>query len=160
MAVECIFVCLSSCALESHGESVGGKSDVGAGLSLWCQCCDFVSVRGGFLHLTEALSFRRDPDLISSTVCAIIATLKSGEKCNVEPELISKGMDVLLLSFAAAAWTSSPAKAVPTVQAVGFCLLPGSENVNWSKLGPILYHLLSPTACGFINCVWGLWANC
>ncbi|OWK61964.1 Integrator complex subunit 1 [Lonchura striata] len=52
-------------------------------------------VRGGFLHLTEALSFRRDPDLISSTVCAIIATLKSGEKCNVEPELISKGMDVL-----------------------------------------------------------------
>lgn len=111
MAVECIFVCLSSCALEPHGESVGGKSDVGAGLSLWCQCCDFVTVRGGFLHLTEALSFRRDPDLISSTVCAIIATLKSGEKCNVEPELISKGMDVILLSFAAAAaWTSSPAR--------------------------------------------------
>lgn len=51
------------------------------------------------MHLTEALTFRRDPDLISSTVRAIIATLKSGEKCNVEPELISKGMVVLLLSF-------------------------------------------------------------
>nr|XP_030141073.3 integrator complex subunit 1 isoform X2 [Taeniopygia guttata] len=53
-------------------------------------------VRGGFLHLTEALSFRRDPDLISSTVCAIIATLKSGEKCNVEPELISKVLQGLI----------------------------------------------------------------
>ncbi|NXM11999.1 INT1 protein, partial [Ploceus nigricollis] len=53
-------------------------------------------VRGGFLHLTEALSFRRDPDLISSTVCAINATLKSGEKCNVEPELISKVLQGLI----------------------------------------------------------------
>ncbi|XP_074452919.1 integrator complex subunit 1 isoform X1 [Larus michahellis] len=53
-------------------------------------------VRGGFLHLTEALTFRRDPDLISSTVRAIIATLKSGEKCNVEPELISKVLQGLI----------------------------------------------------------------
>jgi len=49
------------------------------------------------LHLTEALTFRHDPDLISSTVRAIIATLKSGEKGNVEPERISKGMTVFLL---------------------------------------------------------------
>ncbi|NXF51584.1 INT1 protein, partial [Oceanites oceanicus] len=53
-------------------------------------------VRGGFLHLTEALTFRRDSDLISSTVRAIIATLKSGEKCNVEPELISKVLQGLI----------------------------------------------------------------
>lgn len=51
------------------------------------------------MHLTEALTFRRDPDLISSTVRAIIATLKSGEKCNVEPELISKGVSVLSTSL-------------------------------------------------------------
>jgi len=104
MAVECsVFGCLSSCALEPHGASLRGKLDVGAGLALRCQCCDFFAVRGGFLHLTEALTFRHDTDLISSTVRAIIATLKSGEKCNVEPELISKGMAVLLLSFAVAA---------------------------------------------------------
>lgn len=80
-----------------------GKGSLMWGLALWCQCCDFFAVRGGFLHLTEALTFRRDSDLISSTVCAIIATLKSGEKCNVEPELIGKGTAVLLLSFPVAA---------------------------------------------------------
>ncbi|KAM4023912.1 integrator complex subunit 1 [Anomaloglossus baeobatrachus] len=47
-------------------------------------------VRSGFLHLAEALAFRREPDVINSTLCAIITTLKSGDKCNVEPELISK----------------------------------------------------------------------
>ncbi|XP_061455379.1 integrator complex subunit 1 isoform X2 [Rhineura floridana] len=47
-------------------------------------------VRGGFLHLADALAFRRDTDMIGSTVCAIIASLKSGEKYNVEPELVSK----------------------------------------------------------------------
>ncbi|XP_042293672.1 integrator complex subunit 1 isoform X1 [Sceloporus undulatus] len=47
-------------------------------------------VRGGFLHLAEALAFRRDTDVIGSTVCAIVTTLKSGEKYNVEPELVSK----------------------------------------------------------------------
>lgn len=34
MTLECVFVCLSSSALEPHGESVGGKSDVG----LACPC--------------------------------------------------------------------------------------------------------------------------
>ncbi|XP_044289697.1 integrator complex subunit 1 [Varanus komodoensis] len=49
-----------------------------------------VAVRGGFLHLAEALAFRHNADVIGSTVCAIITTLKSGEKFNVEPELVSK----------------------------------------------------------------------
>ncbi|XP_007467137.1 PREDICTED: integrator complex subunit 1 [Lipotes vexillifer] len=47
-------------------------------------------VRSGFLHLAEALTFRGDPEVVSSTVRAIAATLKSGEGCDVEPELISK----------------------------------------------------------------------
>lgn len=55
-----------------------------------------MAVRGGFLHLAEALAFHRDADLIGSTVCTIISTLKSGEKHNVEPELISKGQFVFL----------------------------------------------------------------
>nr|XP_014436471.1 integrator complex subunit 1 isoform X1 [Pelodiscus sinensis] len=53
-------------------------------------------VRGGLLHLAEALAFRRDPDVVSSTVRTIIATLKSGEKCTVEPELISKVLQGLI----------------------------------------------------------------
>uniref|UniRef100_A0A8D0G6X8 Integrator complex subunit 1 n=1 Tax=Sphenodon punctatus TaxID=8508 RepID=A0A8D0G6X8_SPHPU len=53
-------------------------------------------VRGGFLHLAEALPYSHAPDAISSTVRAIIATLKSGEKCNVEPELVSKVLQGLI----------------------------------------------------------------
>ncbi|XP_073504214.1 integrator complex subunit 1 isoform X1 [Phyllobates terribilis] len=53
-------------------------------------------VRGGFLHLAEALAFRREPDVINSTLCAIITTLKAGDKCNVEPELISKVLQGLI----------------------------------------------------------------
>ena len=49
------------------------------------------AVRSGFLHLAEALTFRGDPEVVSSTIRAITATLKSGEGCDVEPELISKG---------------------------------------------------------------------
>ena len=49
------------------------------------------AVRSGFLHLVEALTFRGDPEAVSSTVRAIVATLRSGEQCDVEPELISKG---------------------------------------------------------------------
>ncbi|XP_073647922.1 integrator complex subunit 1 isoform X1 [Tursiops truncatus] len=48
------------------------------------------AVRSGFLHLAEALTFRGDPEVVSSTIRAIAATLKSGEGCDVEPELISK----------------------------------------------------------------------
>ncbi|XP_073492849.1 integrator complex subunit 1 isoform X2 [Aquarana catesbeiana] len=53
-------------------------------------------VRSGFLHLAEALAFRQEPDVINSTLCAIITTLKSGDKCNVEPELISKVLQGLI----------------------------------------------------------------
>nr|XP_026261451.1 integrator complex subunit 1 isoform X1 [Urocitellus parryii] len=53
-------------------------------------------VRSGLLHLAEALSFRRDLEVINSTVRAVIATLKSGEKCSVEPELISKVLQGLI----------------------------------------------------------------
>uniref|UniRef100_H2PLA8 Integrator complex subunit 1 n=1 Tax=Pongo abelii TaxID=9601 RepID=H2PLA8_PONAB len=47
-------------------------------------------VRGGLLRLAEALAFHQDLEVVSSTVRAIIATLRSGEHCSVEPELISK----------------------------------------------------------------------
>lgn len=50
------------------------------------------AVRSGFSHLVEALTFRGDPEAVSSTVRALVATLKSGEQCDVEPELISKGI--------------------------------------------------------------------
>ncbi|XP_061258356.1 integrator complex subunit 1 isoform X2 [Bos javanicus] len=54
------------------------------------------NVRSGFLHLVEALTFRGDPEAVSSTVRAIVATLKSGEQCDVEPELISKVLRSLI----------------------------------------------------------------
>uniref|UniRef100_A0A8B9YQD8 Integrator complex subunit 1 n=1 Tax=Bos mutus grunniens TaxID=30521 RepID=A0A8B9YQD8_BOSMU len=54
------------------------------------------AVRSGFLHLAEALTFRGDPEAVSSTVRAIVATLKSGEQCDVEPELISKVLRSLI----------------------------------------------------------------
>lgn len=50
-----------------------------------------LTVGSGLQHLAEALSFRHDLEMASSTVQAVIATLRSGEKCTVEPELISKG---------------------------------------------------------------------
>ncbi|XP_066868916.1 integrator complex subunit 1 isoform X1 [Kogia breviceps] len=53
-------------------------------------------VRSGLLHLAEALTFRGDPEVVSSTIRAIMATLKSGEGCDVEPELISKVLRALV----------------------------------------------------------------
>ncbi|XP_019493101.1 PREDICTED: integrator complex subunit 1 [Hipposideros armiger] len=47
-------------------------------------------VRSGFLHLADALAFRGDVEVVSSTIRALVATLRSGEKCGVEPELVSK----------------------------------------------------------------------
>lgn len=49
------------------------------------------AVRSGLLHLAEALTFHHDLEVANSTVRAVIATLRSGEKCTVEPELINKG---------------------------------------------------------------------
>eukprot|EP00063_Salmo_salar_P067181 XP_014042016.1 PREDICTED: integrator complex subunit 1-like [Salmo salar] len=50
-------------------------------------------VRTGFLHLAEALAYRRDSEV---AVRAIIATLKAGERCNAEPELIGKVLQGLV----------------------------------------------------------------
>ncbi|KAM4891971.1 integrator complex subunit 1 isoform 2-T2 [Sylvia borin] len=102
-------------------------------------------VRGGFLHLTEALSFRRDPDLISSTVCAIIATLKSGEKCNVEPELISKVLqgliethspyleELLTVLFSASVETTARCPAMKPIAVVCSLLLQDKEETPVKK---------------------------
>ncbi|NXF29595.1 INT1 protein, partial [Nyctibius bracteatus] len=102
-------------------------------------------VRGGFLHLTEALTFRRDPDLISSTVRAIIATLKSGEKCNVEPELISKVLqgliethspyleELLTVLFSATVETSGRFPAMKPIAVVSSLLLQDKEETPVKK---------------------------
>ncbi|NXD79846.1 INT1 protein, partial [Halcyon senegalensis] len=102
-------------------------------------------VRGGFLHLTEALTFRRDPDLISSTVRAIIATLKSGEKCNVEPELISKVLqglietqspyleELLTVLFSATAETAARFPAMKPIAVVSSLLLQDKEETPVKK---------------------------
>ncbi|CAB1341759.1 unnamed protein product [Coregonus sp. 'balchen'] len=50
-------------------------------------------LRTGFLHLAEALVYRRDSEV---AVRAIIATLKAGERCNAEPELIGKVLQGLV----------------------------------------------------------------
>ncbi|XP_062868566.1 integrator complex subunit 1 [Trichomycterus rosablanca] len=50
-------------------------------------------VRTGFLHLVEALAYRRDSEV---AVRGIIASLKAGEKCNAEPELIMKALQGLI----------------------------------------------------------------
>ncbi|XP_053512969.1 integrator complex subunit 1 isoform X2 [Artibeus jamaicensis] len=47
-------------------------------------------VRSGFLHLAEALAFRGDVEVVSSTARSLVAALRSGEKCGVEPELVDK----------------------------------------------------------------------
>lgn len=52
--------------------------------------CFCLSVRKGFLHLAEALAYRRDTEV---PLRAIIAMLKAGERCNAEAELIGKGIN-------------------------------------------------------------------
>ncbi|KAL4669111.1 hypothetical protein H8959_007665 [Pygathrix nigripes] len=54
------------------------------------------AVRGGLLRLADALAFRQDLEVVSSTVRAVVATLRSGEQCSVEPELISKVLQGLM----------------------------------------------------------------
>lgn len=49
------------------------------------------AVRSGLLRLAEALTFRGDVEGVSSTVRALVTTLRIGEKCSLEPELVSKG---------------------------------------------------------------------
>uniref|UniRef100_A0A8B9LSR4 Integrator complex subunit 1 n=1 Tax=Astyanax mexicanus TaxID=7994 RepID=A0A8B9LSR4_ASTMX len=50
-------------------------------------------VRSGFLHLAEALAYRRDSEV---PVRGVIASLKAGERCNAEPELIIKVLQGLM----------------------------------------------------------------
>ncbi|XP_062264051.1 integrator complex subunit 1 isoform X1 [Platichthys flesus] len=50
-------------------------------------------VRTGFLHLAEALAYRRDTEVPLRT---IIAMLKAGDRCNAEAELIGKVLQGLM----------------------------------------------------------------
>ncbi|KAM6250337.1 integrator complex subunit 1 isoform 2-T2 [Porphyrio hochstetteri] len=102
-------------------------------------------VRGGFLHLTEALTFRRDPDLVSSAVRAIIATLRAGEKCNVEPELITKVLqglmethspyleELLTVLFSATVETTARFPAMKPIAVVSSLLLQDKEETPVKK---------------------------
>lgn len=91
------------------------------------------AVRSGFLHLAEALTFRGDPEAVSSTVRAIVATLKSGEQCDVEPELISKGTR-------AAGSTEDPLAAPESL-----CRVPPAEqNPGGGAVRPGVGHALGP----------------
>ncbi|XP_043311851.1 integrator complex subunit 1 isoform X1 [Cervus canadensis] len=93
------------------------------------------NVRSGFVHLAEALTFRGDPEAVSSTVRAIVATLKSGEQCDVEPELVSKVLRGLIEArsphleelLAALFSTASAVPASGPVAVVSSLLLPEQE---------------------------------
>uniref|UniRef100_A0A3B3UAH8 Integrator complex subunit 1 n=1 Tax=Poecilia latipinna TaxID=48699 RepID=A0A3B3UAH8_9TELE len=50
-------------------------------------------VRTGFIHLAETLAYRRDPEV---PLRAVMAMLKTGERCNAEPELIGKVLKGLM----------------------------------------------------------------
>ncbi|RXN02130.1 Integrator complex subunit 1 [Acipenser ruthenus] len=50
-------------------------------------------VRTGFLHLADALAYQHESE---ATVRTIISTLKSGERCNAEAELIGKVLQGLI----------------------------------------------------------------
>ncbi|XP_029802983.1 integrator complex subunit 1 isoform X2 [Suricata suricatta] len=52
--------------------------------------------RSGLLRLAEALAFRGDLEVVSSTVRAVVTTLRSGDKCGVEPELVGKVLQGLI----------------------------------------------------------------
>ncbi|RVE69740.1 hypothetical protein OJAV_G00080840 [Oryzias javanicus] len=50
-------------------------------------------VRTGFLHLAEALAYRRDAEV---PLRAVIVMLKAGERCNAEAELVGKVLQGLM----------------------------------------------------------------
>ncbi|KAK7806505.1 hypothetical protein U0070_017497 [Myodes glareolus] len=101
-------------------------------------------VRSGLLHLAEALNFHHDLEVANSTVRAVITTLKSGEKCAVEPELISKVLrglievrsphleELLTALFSATAETSCPSSASGPIVVVSSLLLQEKDEL----LGP------------------------
>ncbi|XP_059835761.1 integrator complex subunit 1 [Hypanus sabinus] len=53
-------------------------------------------VRANFRHLAEQLSYQQDQELIDSAVQAIMSALKTGEACNVEPELMGRVLKGLI----------------------------------------------------------------
>lgn len=53
-------------------------------------------MRTGFLHLAEALAYRRDAEV---PLRAVIVMLKAGERCNAEAELVGKGIKAVLKSY-------------------------------------------------------------
>ncbi|KAL4695986.1 hypothetical protein H8957_001745 [Semnopithecus entellus] len=102
-------------------------------------------VRGGLLRLADALAFRQDLEVVSSTVRAIVATLRSGEQCSVEPELISKVLqglmevrspyleELLTALFSATADAASPFPGCKPVVVVSSLLLQEEEPLAAGK---------------------------
>lgn len=102
-------------------------------------------VRGGLLRLADALAFRQDLEVVSSTVRAVVATLRSGEQCSVEPELISKVLqglmevrsphleELLTALFSATADTASPFPGCKPVVVVSSLLLQEEEPLAAGK---------------------------
>lgn len=103
-------------------------------------------VRGGLLRLADALAFRQDLEVVSSTVRAVVATLRSGEQCSVEPELISKVLqglmevrsphleELLTALFSATADAASPFPGCKPVVVVSSLLLQEEEPLAAGKL--------------------------
>uniref|UniRef100_A0A2K5YY37 Integrator complex subunit 1 n=1 Tax=Mandrillus leucophaeus TaxID=9568 RepID=A0A2K5YY37_MANLE len=102
-------------------------------------------VRGGLLRLADALAFRQDLEVVSSTVRAVVATLRSGEQCSVEPELISKVLqglmevrsphleELLTALFSATADATSPFPGCKPVVVVSSLLLQEEEPLAAGK---------------------------
>ncbi|KAL4826550.1 hypothetical protein H8958_005464 [Nasalis larvatus] len=102
-------------------------------------------VRGGLLCLADALAFRQDLEVVSSTVRAVVATLRSGEQCSVEPELISKVLqglmevrspyleELLTVLFSATVDAASPFPGCKPVVVVSSLLLQEEEPLAAGK---------------------------
>nr|XP_035145703.2 integrator complex subunit 1 isoform X2 [Callithrix jacchus] len=109
--------------------------------------CRLSDVRGGLLRLAEALAFHQDPEVISSTIRAVIATLRSGEQCSMEPELISKVLrglievqsphleELLRALFSATPDAAAPFPASKPVVVVSSLLLQEEEPLATGKPG-------------------------
>lgn len=111
-------------------------------------------VRSGLLHLAEALTFRRDLEVVGPTVRAIVAALKSGEQRSVEPELVSKVLrglievrsphleELLTALFSAPADAAGPLPATKPIVVVSSLLLQEEEpdadggGLEPARLGP------------------------
>ncbi|TSS23714.1 Integrator complex subunit 1 [Bagarius yarrelli] len=80
--------------LESSGLETGSLSNLLKSLvAQYSHKHRITDVRTGFLHLAEALAYRRDSEV---AVRGIIASLQAKEKCNAEPELIKKVLQGLI----------------------------------------------------------------